>query len=74
MDSKLLQGDLYKNCDDPYEKLSELFVDISNHHALLKEKQKMGNHVPFMTKNLSKVIMEKSKRRNKYLKWPSREN
>ena len=27
-----------------------------------------------MTKELSKAIMEKSKTRNKYLKWPSREN
>ena len=34
----------------------------------------MGNHFLFMTKKLSKAIMKKSKRRNKYLKWPSREN
>ena len=27
-----------------------------------------------MTKELSKAIMKKSKTRNKYLKWPSREN
>ena len=27
-----------------------------------------------MNKELSKAIMEKSKTRNKYLKWPSREN
>ena len=74
MDSKLLQGDLYRNCDDPYDKLSEIFVDILNHHAPLKEKQIRGNHAPFMTKELSKAIMEKSKSRNKYLKWPSREN
>ena len=38
LDSKLLKGDLYRNCDDPYEKPSELFVDILNHHALLAEK------------------------------------
>ena len=74
LDSKLLQGDLYRNCDDPYDKLSEIFVDILNHHAPLKEKQIRGNHAPFMTKELSKAIMEKSKSRNKYLKWPSREN
>ena len=36
LDSKLLQGDLYRNCDDPYDKLSEIFVDILNHHARLK--------------------------------------
>ena len=74
LDSKLLQRDLYRNCNDPYEKLSEIFVDILNHHAPLKEKQIRGNHAPFMTKELSKAIMEKPKSRNKYLKWPSREN
>ena len=74
MDSKLLQGDLYRNCYEPYEKLSEIFVDILNHRAPLKEKQIRGNHAPFMTKELSKAVMEKSKSRNKYLKWPSREN
>ena len=73
LDSKLLQ-DFYRNCDDPYDKLSEIFVDILNHHAPLKEKQIRSNHAPFMTKELSKAIMEKSKSRNKYLKWPSREN
>ena len=68
------QGDLYKNCDDPYEKLSEIFGYILNHHAPLKEKRITGNHAPFMTKELSKAIMEKSKSRNKYLKWPSRKD
>ena len=50
-----------------------IFADIFNHHAPLKEKQMRGTHAPFMTKQLSKAIMEKSKTRNKYLKWPSRE-
>ena len=47
LDSKLLPGDLYRNCDDSYEKLSEIFVDILNYHAPLKEKQIRGNHAPF---------------------------
>ena len=34
----------------------------------------MGNHALFMTKELSKAIMEKWKNKIKYLKWPSREN
>ena len=74
LDRKLIQGDLYRNCDEPYQKLSENFIDILNFHAPLKEKHIRGNHAPFMTKELSKAIMEKSKARNKYLKWPSREN
>ena len=69
-----MQGQLYKSCDEPYKKLSEIFNDILNYYAPLKEKQARGNHAPFMTKELSKAIMEKSKARNKYLKWPSQEN
>ena len=69
-----MQGQLYKSFDESFKKLSEIFNDILNYHALLKEKQVRGNHAPFMTKELSKAIMEKSKARNKYLKWPSREN
>ena len=74
LDSKLLEGNLYRNCNEPYEKRSEIFVDILNHQVPLKEKQIRGNHAPFMNKKLSKAITEKSKTRNKYLKWPSREN
>ena len=49
-----------------------LFI-FFNHQVPLKKKQIRG-HVPFMTKVLSKAIMEKSKSRNNYLKWPSRGN
>ena len=34
----------------------------------------LKNHASFMTKDFSKVIMNKSKTRNGYFKWPSREN
>ena len=33
-----------------------------------------GNKGPFITKQLSKAIMNRSKLRNRYIKWPSREN
>ena len=74
LDKKLVQGQLYKSCDEPSKKLSEIFHDILNYHTPLKEKQVRRNHAPFMAKDLSKAVMEKSKARNKYLKWPSREN
>ena len=32
----LTPGDLYRNCDNPYKKLTEVFKDILNHHAPLK--------------------------------------
>ena len=68
-----LQGELYRNCEEPYKKLSWIFNDILNHHAPLKQKQVRGNHAPFMTKDLTKAIMKKSKAKKKYLNWPSRE-
>ena len=60
--------------EDPYSKLTDIFQEILQKHAPLKSKQVRGNHAPFMNKELSKVIMNKSRLRNKYLKWPSREN
>ena len=74
MDSRLLQGELYKNCDEPYKKLTEIFNDILNHHAPPKQKQVRGNYAPFMTKDLNKAIMNKYKAKAKYLNWPSRGN
>ena len=56
LDSRLLQGELYRNCDEPYKKITEIFNDILNHHTPLKQKQVRGNHAPFMTKYLSKAI------------------
>ena len=73
-DSRLVQGELYKNSDEPYKKLTEIFNDILNHHAPLKQKQIRGNHAPLITKDLSKAIVNKSKAKRKYLNWPSREN
>ena len=32
------------------------------------------NQGPFMTKQLSKAVINKSKLRNRYIKWPSRGN
>ena len=43
-------------------------------HAPLKRRKIRGNHKPFMTKGLSKAIMNRSKLKNIYNKWPSREN
>ena len=60
MDSRLLQGELCRNCYEPYKKPSEIFDGILNHPAPLKQKQVTGNHTPFMNKDLNKAIMSKS--------------
>ena len=74
LDRKLIRGNIYKNCQNKYSKLTNIFQEVLNHHAPLKQKKIRGNHTPFMTKELSKAIMNKSKAKNKYIKWPSREN
>ena len=68
LDSRLIQGELYKNCEDPYTKLSEIFSEVLNYHAPLKQKSVRGNHAPFMTRELNKTIMTKSKVKNSYVK------
>ena len=50
------------------------FQNVLNKHAPLKQNKERGNHAPFLTKDLSRAIMNKSKARDKYLEWPSREN
>ena len=74
LDSRLIQGELYKIYEDPYTTMSEIFFEVLNYHASLKQKSVRGNHAPFMTRELSKAIMTKSKVKNSYVKWPSREN
>ena len=70
---KLIQGGLYRS-GDPYLKLKEIFSSILDKHAPIKSKQIRENQAPFMNKSLSKIIMQKSNVRNKYLKSPSRKN
>ena len=73
-DSRLIQSELYKNCQEPYNKLTQIFSDVLDYHAPVKQKVVRGNQAPFMTKDLSKAIMMKAKIKNQYVKWASREN
>ena len=54
--------------EDPYSKLTKILQEILQKHAPLKSKLVRGNHAPFMNEELSKVIMNKSRLRNKYKK------
>ena len=51
---------------DKYETFEEEFLEVLNKHAPLKRKLIRANHVPYMTKNLRKAIMECSLLENKY--------
>ena len=53
---------------------TRIFQNVLHNHAPLNQKKVRGNHPQFMIKDLSKAIMNKLKTRNRYLKWPSREN
>ena len=57
-----------------YSTFSDVFRSVLDRHAPLKRKIIRGNQAPFMTKQLSKVIMNRSKLRNRNIKWSSREN
>ena len=64
---------IYK-AKDPDNKLTNILYNTLEKHAPLKSKTVRGNQAPFMSKELSKAIMEKSRLRNRHLKYPSREN
>ena len=54
--------------------MSEIFSEVLNYYAPLKQKSLRGNHALFMIRELSKAVMTKSKVKHSYVKWPSREN
>ena len=73
LDQILIKRDLYK-VKDPYTKLTNILYNTLEKNAPLKSKTVRGNQAPFINKELSKAIMEKSRLRNKHLKYPSTEN
>ena len=74
LDEKMIQGEIYKYNNDMYSTFFDVFRSVLDRHAPLKRKMIRGNQGPFMTKQLSKAIMNRYKLRNRYIKWPSREN
>ena len=73
IDQQMIKGKFYKE-KNMYESFSGTFKAIVNKHAPLKEKIVRGNSVPFMTKELRKAMMKRSKLEKKYQDWRSREN
>ena len=57
-----------------YDDLKNILRSTLDNHTQLKPKQVRGNKATFFTKELSKVIMARSKIKKKYNKWSSREN
>ena len=74
LDQELLKGEMYKSNNEMYSTFTKIFRLVLDEQAPLKVKKVRGNQGPVMTKELSKAIMNNSKIRKKYQKWPSREN
>ena len=74
LDQELNKGIIYNSQDKQCDLFSDIFRTILDHHAPLKTKIIRGNQTKFMTKELSTSIMNRSKFKNRYLKWPLREN
>ena len=64
----------FVNNDKGFEKFCNISMNVLNKHAPRKKKIVRGNQVLFMTKDLFKEIMERSRLRNIFLKDKSLEN
>ena len=66
LDQNMIKGEFYAQ-KDPYNGFTNTFTNIANKHAPLKKKIVRGNDAPFMTKDLRKAIMNRSRSKHKYL-------
>ena len=65
---------LHTDSEAAYDSFKDIFLSITNKHAPLKTKMIRGNQAPFMTKELSKQIMIRSRLRNKFNKHKTRQH
>ena len=69
-----LSNEIFSNNDNGLEKFCKTTMDSLNLFAPIKKTYARGNQMPFMTKDLSKEMMTRSRLRNKYLKDKTEEN
>ena len=72
LDQEIIKGSFNQH-KESFAEFSSVFRDVVDRHAPLKQKMVRGNNTPFMIK-LNKAIMNRSKIKNRYSKWPSGEN
>ena len=79
-DQEIFHAELVKNLnetnDSPvtYDVFKDIFMNLLNLHAPIKEKAIRGNNGPFMNKKLSKSFMYRAQLKHKYNKHPTTEN
>ena len=69
-----LSKENFINNDDNFQRFRHLSLDALNENAPPKKKHARGNQMPFFNKELSKVIMTRTKLRNIFLQNRSEEN
>ena len=65
IDNEMSKHDL---CNMEYQYFLKIFIDILNKDAPIKQKYFRANQGRFMTKDLHKAIMKRSRLRNKFLR------
>ena len=63
-----LKRETFVNNDRGFEKFCDMSIKPLNKHAPINKKYIRGNQMHFVTKDLSKAIMKRSKLRNNYKK------
>ena len=69
-----LSKEVFVNNDDGLQKFCDININILNRHTPRKRKLAQGNQMPFITKDLSKAVMKRSRMRNNFLKNRTEEN
>ena len=64
LDNEILKQDI-NNME--YQHFLNIFIEVLNKHAPMKQKYLRANQERFMAKNLHKAIMKRSRLRNKFL-------
>ena len=57
-----------------YESFETDFIEVLNKYASLRKKFLRANHAPYITKTLSKAVMDRSQLETKYLKTKTQTN
>ena len=69
-----LSKEVFVNNDEGLQRICDINLQMLNQHAPQKIKYVRGNQMPFMTKQLPKQIMKRSRLRNNFLRNETEEN
>ena len=67
-------NEVFENNDKGLQRFFDINLQVLNQHAPQKIKYVRGNQMPFITKQLSKEIMKRSRLRNNFLRSRTEEN